>query len=90
MHFGNLAPLLRLLPLFGMMVAALGGFLGSERRRSKRRRRRHAEREKRYRAAELAYRAKMWVKEWLSGLRTPRLTYQGPPLAHDTPASRER
>jgi hypothetical protein len=90
MHFGNLAPLLRLLPLLSSMVAALGGILWSERGRSKRRRRRHAERKKRYTAAELAYRARIWAQEWLRGLRTPRLTYQGPPLGCDTPARRNR
>lgn len=93
MHPENLLPLLRLLPLFVVMAAALGGYLWVERGRSKRDRRRGIQQTKSYWMAEFAHRARMRTKEWLSGTKTRRLTYQGPPLApkaSDLPKSKRR
>jgi hypothetical protein len=83
MHLDNLLPLLRLWPLFALLLGGLAGYLWVAGGRLRRDARRHSEQERRYRIAELAYRGRMWVKDWLSRTRTPRLTYQGPPLDPD-------
>jgi hypothetical protein len=92
MHLDNLAPLLRLWPLLVLLLAGIGGYVWVAGSRLRRDARRHAEQERRYRIAELAYRGRMRVKQWLSRTKTPRLTYQGPPLDPDrgTPQRRPR
>ena len=80
MHLDNLLPLLRLWPLFALLIAGLVGYLWLASGRLRQEKRRHDAQERRYRVAEMAYRARMRVKDWLTGTRTPRLTYQGPPL----------
>jgi hypothetical protein len=83
MHLDNLAPLLSLWPLFALLLAGLGGYLWLTSGRRRRDVRRHSEQERRYRIAELAYRGRMRVKDWLSRTKTPRLTYRGPPIEPD-------
>jgi hypothetical protein len=80
MHLDNLAPLLRLWPLFVLLLAGLAGFVWLARGRRRVDERRHAEQDRRYRVAELAYRARMRVKDWLIRTKVPRLTYQGSPI----------
>jgi hypothetical protein len=80
MHLDNLLPLLRLWPLFVLLVAGLVGYLWLASGRLRQEKRRHDAQERRYRVAEIAYRARMRVKDWLTGTKTPRLTYQGPPI----------
>lgn len=89
MHPENLLPLLRVLPLFVLIVIGLGAYLWFERGREKRQRRRRAERAKSYWLAEMAYRARLRAREWLSGTKTRRLTYQGPPLSPEKSAPRK-
>jgi hypothetical protein len=83
MHLANLAPLLRLWPLFVLLLAGLAGYLWLAGGRRRGDQRRHAEQERRYRLAELAYRGRMRVKDWLTRTKTPRLTHQGPPIEPD-------
>ena len=90
MHLHNLAPLLRLWPLFILLLAGFGGYLWLTSGRRRVDERRYAEQERRYRVAELAYRARMRVKDWLTGTKTPRLTYQGPAIQPDTRKRRRR
>ncbi|MGZ3173354.1 MAG: hypothetical protein ACXWJC_09915, partial [Croceibacterium sp.] len=42
--------------------------------------RRVLERDRKYWLAEFAYRARLRAREWLTRTKTPRLTYQGPPI----------
>lgn len=86
MHFENLGPLLILWPLVVALAASLAGFVYFERSRRTRASREGEERVRRYWIAEYAYRAKMKASEWIFGARTPRLTYQGPPLGGPAPA----
>jgi hypothetical protein len=90
MHLDNLAPLLRLWPLFALLVAGLLGYLWLASGRLRQEKRRHDSQERRYRGAEIAYRARMRVKDWLTGTRTRRLTYQGPPLEPKAPLKQRR
>ncbi|MGZ3171826.1 MAG: hypothetical protein ACXWJC_01925, partial [Croceibacterium sp.] len=74
MHLENLAPLLRLWPLFVFLAA---GFVASYRYESGRRardQRRVLERDRKYWLAEFAYRARLRAREWLTRTKTPRLT----------------
>lgn len=90
MHLDNLAPLLRLWPLAVLLaVTAVAYFWlsGNQHRRDKRR---HSEQERRYRFAELAHRGRMRVRDWLSRTKTPRITYQGPPIERDPAKASER
>jgi hypothetical protein len=81
MHLENLAPLIALLPLVALLLLALGGFLLFDGGRRRRQVRRADDRERRYWMAELAYRARLRAKDWVTRTKTPRLTYQGPPLS---------
>jgi hypothetical protein len=81
MHLENLAPLLKLWPLALVLLIGLAAWVWVERGRHRREMRQAVLRDRRYWAAEFAYRARLRAKEWLTGTRTPRLTYQGPPLA---------
>ena len=80
MYLDNLAPLLHLWPLLPLLVIAVAAMLwqGGGRRRGGERD--LAERDRLYWAAEFTYRARMRAKEWLTRTKTPRLTYQGPPI----------
>ena len=80
MHLENLVPLMPLWPLVALLLAGLGMMFwhGGCRRRGEARQK--VDRDRRYWAAEFAYRARMRAKEWLTRTKTPRLTYQGPPL----------
>jgi hypothetical protein len=90
MHPENLLPLIRLLPLALVLAAGLAAFLWFERTRRKRDERRMIQREANYWKREMAYRVRMRVMDWLSRTKTPRLTYQGPPLTSQRPKVRRR
>lgn len=88
MHLENLAPLLRLWPLFVLLAAGFVAFYLYESRRRARDQRRVLERDRKYWLAEFAYRARLRAREWLTRTKTPRITYQGPPI--DSPARRPK
>ncbi len=91
MHLDNLSPLLRLWPLVVILTAGLLAFYLFESGRRARDQRRILERDRKYWLAEFAYRARMRAREWLTRTKTPRLTYQGPPIDESSkPADRRR
>jgi hypothetical protein len=90
MHLSNLAPLAGVLPLLVLALLTLGAYLVVERVRRGHRVLQAEEADRRYWLAELAYRARMRAKEWVSRTKTPRLTYQGPPLAPPPKARRRK
>jgi hypothetical protein len=90
MHPENLLPLIRLWPLVLVMVIGVGAFVWFESGRRKRDAQRMIQREKSYWQREMAYRVSMRVKTWLNRTKTPRLTYQGPPLSSQPPKLRRR
>jgi hypothetical protein len=90
MHPENLLPLIGLWPLVVVMVVGFGAFLRFEGSRRKRDEQRMIHRERNYWKREMAYRVRMRVKDWLSRTKTPRLTYQGPPLSSQPPKVRRR
>lgn len=90
MHLENLAPLLGLLPLLVLFLLGLGGYLLFERARRRQEVVQANERERRYWLAEFAYRARLRAKEWVTRTKTPRLTYQGPPLEPRPKAKRHK
>jgi len=81
MHLENLLPLLAYWPIAAALAVLLGGLLFMERRHRMRERLRATANERRYWIAEMAYRARMRAREWLSGTRTLRITYQAAPAA---------
>lgn len=90
MHLENLAPLLGLWPLFVLLLIGIAVLVWFERGRDRRDMRQADLRNRRYWAAEYAYRARLRAKAWLTGTKTPRLTYHDPALADKAPAKRKR
>jgi hypothetical protein len=90
MHLENFARLVVFLPLFAFALLVLGSLLVFEKVRQRRQLRAANERQRRYWVAEFAYRARLRAKEWVTRTKTPRLTYQGPPLAEQPKTKRRK